>query len=369
MTLWKAAPVGCAEVVVEHHRRSLAQSLGPEAGLADRVVLVVNRRAVVRHSAARPSDQLDSLLVVIDEVDERNLAAGQLFHPFQTALHEGGLVHLLGGTGQFQQGLRPLGLERLDSLMTPVLSDVAGDAQHADELPFGVEHRGLDGFHQLPVAVVGENQLFFVDGGLAGGDGRAILRAEKVGQLPIHEIVIGLAPDLRLPGPVKPLETGVTGQVDALRVFQPDQVGYSLNQYFEETALPLQRCFHPLAFGDIGMDAEHAQRPTIGVALDQLAPRQNPLPLAQLGSLAEFHPVFGNASGDVVLVSLDGVVAVVWMQAGRPGREGLLKLRRVITEHGGVFGADDSLAGLHVQVVYALVGSGQRQRQTFPGFQ
>ncbi len=131
--------------------------------------------------------------------------------------------------------------------------DVAADAQHADEPPLGVEHRGLDGFQQLPVAVVGEGHLFFVDRGLVGGDGRAILRAEKVGQLPIHEIVIGLAQDLRLPGPVKPLETGVAGQEDALRVLQPDQVGHGLHQRFEETALPLQRRFRPLAVGDIGV--------------------------------------------------------------------------------------------------------------------
>jgi len=61
------------------------------------------------------------------------------------------------------------------------------------------------------VAVVGVGHLFFVGGGFGGGDGHAILFAEKIGQLSIHEVVVGLAQNIRLIGPEKPLETGVAG--------------------------------------------------------------------------------------------------------------------------------------------------------------
>ena len=120
---------------------------------------------------------------------------------------------------------------------------------------------------------------------------------------------------------------------------------------------------------NVGMGAQHPQWPAVGIAFDDLAHRKNPFPCARLGSLPEFHPVFGQAPGEVILVNLHDGIVIIGMQASDPGGIGLCEAFRVIAQHGGVFGADDGLAGLDIQIVDALVGGGQRQRQPFLGLE
>ena len=92
-------------IVVEHHGASLAQCIGPDPGLLDGIVAVKGGAAVMRQRATGPGHHFNAFLVFVDKVDKANLAAGELFGDVQTMLHEAGLVHGFGGSGQVQQCL------------------------------------------------------------------------------------------------------------------------------------------------------------------------------------------------------------------------------------------------------------------------
>jgi hypothetical protein len=70
-------------------------------------------------------------------------------------------------------------------------------------------------------------------------DRRQIIAPEEISHLPRHEIVVRAPHDIRLPGVIQTLETGIAGQIDAVRILQPDQIGKRPDQRFEEIALLL----------------------------------------------------------------------------------------------------------------------------------
>ena len=108
--------------------------------------------------------------------------------------------------------------------------DVVGDAEDADDPALSVVHRCLGCFEHALVAIRSEGEYFFIARRAASGDGGLIVVAEEFGLLVRHEIEIGFADDGCCRGTDTTLETLVAGEVDAVAVFQPDQVGNGLQQ-------------------------------------------------------------------------------------------------------------------------------------------
>ncbi|MEF8722027.1 MAG: hypothetical protein V5B30_05300 [Candidatus Accumulibacter delftensis] len=65
-------------VIVEAQRTLLAATIGPDSGLADRIVAGKHCAAALER-AAGPGRQLDALLIVVYEVQEADVAGGQFF--------------------------------------------------------------------------------------------------------------------------------------------------------------------------------------------------------------------------------------------------------------------------------------------------
>jgi hypothetical protein len=76
---------------------------------------------------------------------------------------------------------------------------------------------------------------------MAGGHRREVVGAEKIGQFVSDKVVVGLADDARLGRAVKLFEARIAGEINALGIFQPDQIRDGLDQGLEKTALALQR--------------------------------------------------------------------------------------------------------------------------------
>ena len=80
------------------------------------------------------------------------------------------------------------------------------------------------------MAIVSEGDPFFVTGGLPRRHSLIIMLAEGVGKVPVYKIVIGFSDDVCFLGTEKTLEHCIAGEIDAIFVFHPDQVGDSLHQ-------------------------------------------------------------------------------------------------------------------------------------------
>jgi hypothetical protein len=120
-----------------------------------------------------------------------------------------------------------------------------------------------------------------------------------------------------------------------------------------------------LALRDVGVGAEHPQRPPRFVVLHDLPEREDPLPIAGLRPLAELDPVLGCLPGDVRAVRPGDGLAVVRVQAFDPPRVRLLELLRGVAEHPGVLRGDDGFAGLDIEVVEALLRRREGEPQPF----
>ena len=71
-----------ASVVVVNHRRTLAKTIGPDAGLAYGIVRVECGGATFECTRS-PGHQFQSLLVFVDEMQKPDLAIGEFFRQFQ----------------------------------------------------------------------------------------------------------------------------------------------------------------------------------------------------------------------------------------------------------------------------------------------
>lgn len=106
--------------------------------------------------------------------------------------------------------------------------DVAPDPQHAQHRAVRPAQRGLDRLQQLLVAVAGEGDDLLVDARAVALHRRQVMLAEEVGQLGRDEVAVAAPENARLGLAVELLEAAVAGQVEAVRVLQPDQVGNRL---------------------------------------------------------------------------------------------------------------------------------------------
>ena len=137
--LGQAVLVGISGVIVEYQRFMLAQGIRPDAGFTDRIVFVVTGLAIVFQSTTRPGDQFDGLFIVVDEMEEGDLASGKFLRQFQTALYKGLLIQLFCSLGQLQQGLGAAGMECQRSFRPLALGNVPQDT---DRMPFSLELQG-----------------------------------------------------------------------------------------------------------------------------------------------------------------------------------------------------------------------------------
>ena len=80
----------------------------------------------------------------------------------------------------------------------------------------------------MPVG--GEGDPLLVGARPALGDRDPILLEEEGGQVRGDEVVVGLADDLPLRRAEEALEGGIAGEVDALGVLEPDEVGDRLEE-------------------------------------------------------------------------------------------------------------------------------------------
>ena len=119
-------------------------------------------------------------------------------------------------------------------LQVELVRQVPGNAQHPHQPPLGIAHGRLDRLQMLFVAVAGEAQGFDEHLGAIGGDGGLVVQAKESSPLRRHEVVVGLAHDVGLGRAVQGFKACVAGQVDAIRVLDPDQIRQSLNQASEE---------------------------------------------------------------------------------------------------------------------------------------
>ena len=99
VALGVTAPSGQVLVRVVDHRASEARGVGPHPCRIDRVVAIEDRRAVLERPA-RPRDQLDRALVLVDEVQVADRAVGQRDGEVDAALNERLLV---GRPGELEE--------------------------------------------------------------------------------------------------------------------------------------------------------------------------------------------------------------------------------------------------------------------------
>ena len=118
-----------------------------------------------------------------------------------------------------------------------LLRGVATDAENPDQPAIFVVHRYLGGFQHLAMAVGGEGDFFLIDRWRALFHGDAIVFPEEISQGRADEVIVGLADDLALARPEILLESRIAGQIDALRILQPDQIGKRVDQGAQHGAL------------------------------------------------------------------------------------------------------------------------------------
>ena len=135
--------------------------------------------------------------------------------------------------------------------------DVVGDAEDADDPALSVVHRCLGCFEHALVAIRSEGEYFFIARRGAPGDGGLIVVAEELGLLAGHEIEIGFADDGCRRDTDTTLETLVAGEVDAVAVFQPDQVGNGLQQGLQVGPLARQFAVGPADTGNEQRPVDH----------------------------------------------------------------------------------------------------------------
>ena len=114
------------------------------------------------------------------------------------------------------------------------------DAEYTNQAAILGEHRRLGRFKQTARAAVGKIQPFLVASTMPRRDCGEIVDAEEIGCFLVDKIVIGFADDAGLGGAVKLLEAGIAGEINALRILQPDQVRDGLHQRFQKAALALK---------------------------------------------------------------------------------------------------------------------------------
>ncbi len=187
-----------------------------------------------------------------------------------------------------EEALGTVALQSQRLLRLVQAADVASDAEHTDQSAVFIEHRRLCGFEQFQMPV-GERDLLLVDARLAGGNCRSVVGAEKVHQFAVEVIVVVFADDIVFGCPDEFAEAPVAGEVDAVHVFQPDQVWQCLDQGLQQAALVPQRQFHLLSCRNV-LDRTAYQGDLLRVH-DWHADGPDPLVLACRAAQLEFKVV------------------------------------------------------------------------------
>jgi hypothetical protein len=98
------------------------------------------------------------------------------------------------------------------------------DSQNADQVTSRSTHRLLGGFQQFAMAIASKGDFFFIDRRAILFHCGAIIGPKEIGKRLVDEVVVGLADNFPFARAKELLESLIAGQINTLRVFQPDQV-------------------------------------------------------------------------------------------------------------------------------------------------
>ncbi len=103
--------------------------------------------------------------------------------------------------------------------------DIACNPQNTNQFPGSIPHRRFDCFHQHPFATICKYNPFLIDTGPARAHCLTVMLTEGIRQFFIDKIIIGPANNFFFPGAEKPFKGRIAGQIDAIDILQPDQIG------------------------------------------------------------------------------------------------------------------------------------------------
>ena len=116
---------------------------------------------------------------------------------------------------------------------------------------------------------------------------------------------------------------------------------------------------------DVGVGAQHAQRPAVRGPLLDLSQGQDPFPAPVPRAQSEFDAKRRLAAREVVLQQARNAGLVFGVEPFAPRCEGLAEIGRVVAEHDRVLGTHGGFTGFQVEVVQPLTGCRQGQAQPF----
>ena len=154
----------------------------------------------------------------------------------------------------------------------------------------------------------------------------------------------------------------VVEQLDFIVVANQGQIAFTDQAQRPVEALLFGQRF--LAFGNVGMNADHAQGAMRRVPFDDFADCLHPYPFATLAPPPVFHgarPAILQAVCELLLERID----IVGVNVAQPVGEVALEVFAVVADHLRVVRADADRAGAQVEVEPGLVGGMQGEAQAF----
>ena len=120
------------------------------------------------------------------------------------------------------------------------MGDVAGHAQHTNQMTVRVLDRCLGRLVKPPITAVMIGQPFFVSGGRVGLRGDEVAGTKEVAQFLVDEVVISLANDIWLVSAAEWLKRGITKQVYPVGILEPNHIRDGSQQSMQACAFPFQ---------------------------------------------------------------------------------------------------------------------------------
>ncbi len=335
----------------QHHGEFVATETGDRVGVAHAAGDAL-RRLLQQAVASRMAERVVHFLEAV-EVDEqhRQLAAAALAQ-----------AHLLAQVMQQQMTVRQIGQRVVvglppDGLFVDLLvADVAHDAEHGRFVAIG-EARGDQLYPQRTVAVaVQQLHLVTTLRFRPGTDASRIalapqfeeVRMQHVGESEAGEFLDRVA-EHAWQGRIDEHEAVVLRDEHAVRhrVEQCPLGGFGAFEFG----------LHAAPFGDVGMGADHAQRPAFGVAAHHLAAIEYPLVLAVAAEHAVLVAVARRAAVEVGLNVSHHPRQIVRVHPFRPLRQRVADVELPVAQHRLPARAEEDGAVLDVPVPYAVAGA------------
>jgi len=128
--------------------------------------------------------------------------------------------------------------------------NIPANAQYAHEPSVTFINRGFDGFQNFFVSVM-ETDLFLIYGGFPRDHCLSVMLAEKIRAFSVHEVEICFSDNFFFLCTEKFLKSGIAQQINAFRVFEPDQIRNCANQCPQTRFTSFQILFCAPAAADV----------------------------------------------------------------------------------------------------------------------